>query len=67
MFATSMHLFSGVDLFEKLVPLNVHQALTAFENRKTELVNMEIGKMRESTQLLNGWVVSILAYLPGHI
>jgi len=41
------------DLFEKVVPLAIQQALTMFENRRTELVNREIGRLREATQLLN--------------
>ncbi|XP_046562123.1 programmed cell death 6-interacting protein-like [Haliotis rubra] len=42
------------DLFEKLVPLAVHDAMTAFENRKAQIVNMEIGRLREATNLMNG-------------
>jgi len=41
------------DLFEKVVPLAIQQALTMFENRRSELVNREIGRLREATQLLN--------------
>jgi len=41
------------DLFEELVPVVVHQAMAAFDVRKTEIVNTEIMKLRESTQLLN--------------
>lgn len=44
-----------IDLFEDLVPISVQQALTAYEVRKTELVNAQVGKLRESTQLLNGY------------
>lgn len=50
--------FVILDLFEKVVPLSVHLALLAFNNRKSEIVNMEIGRLREATQLLNGLVVS---------
>lgn len=45
------------DLFEDLVPISVQQALSAYDVRKTELVNSEIGKLRESTQILNGYVI----------
>jgi len=41
------------DLFEKVVPLAIQQALTVFENRRAELVNREIGRLREATQLMN--------------
>ena len=44
------------DLFEKLVPLAVHEALQAFEGRKAEVVNREIGRLREATTLMNGLV-----------
>lgn len=42
-----------VDLFDKLVPLPVYEALTAFENRKSQIANAEIGRLREQTQLMN--------------
>ena len=41
------------DLFEKVVPLAVHQSLMAFEGRKAEIVNTEVGRLREATQLMN--------------
>lgn len=44
------------DLFSSLVPVAVHQALASYDLRKTEIVNTEITKLRESTQELNGWV-----------
>ncbi|XP_046563648.1 LOW QUALITY PROTEIN: programmed cell death 6-interacting protein-like [Haliotis rubra] len=47
------------DLFEKLVPLAVHDAMTAFENRKAQIVNMEIGRLREATNLMNGVLTSL--------
>lgn len=43
------------DLFSELVPVAVHQALAAYDVRKTEIVNMEIGRLRESTTVLNGY------------
>ena len=45
--------FKFVDLFEKLVPLAVHNALDAFESRKVEIISREVGKLREHTQLMN--------------
>lgn len=47
------------DLFSALVPVALHQALTASEARKTEIVNTEILKLRESTQTLNGILASL--------
>ena len=41
------------DLFEKMVPLAIQQAVTMFENRRSELLNREIGRLREATQLMN--------------
>lgn len=43
----------SADLFVELVPVTVHQALAAYDVRKNEIVNSEIMKLRESTQLLN--------------
>jgi programmed cell death 6-interacting protein len=43
-----------VDLFETLVPVPVHQALAAYDVRRAELINMETGRLREHTQLMNG-------------
>ena len=48
-----------VDLFEKVVPLAVHGAMMSFENRKVEMVNMEIGRLREATQLINSVMASL--------
>ncbi|KAG4068119.1 hypothetical protein HA402_001544 [Bradysia odoriphaga] len=47
------------DLFENLVPVALHQALSACETRKNECVNTEIMKLRESTQLLNSILASL--------
>lgn len=51
-----------LDLFEDLVPISVQQALSAYDVRKTELVNSEIGKLRESTQILNGYDCLIIVF-----
>lgn len=42
-----------VDLFSKLVPMAVHNALQAYESRKVEIINFEVGRLREGTQLMN--------------
>lgn len=47
------------DLFEKLVPIPVYEALSAFDNRKTQIVNTEIGRLREQTQLMNSILASL--------
>jgi signal recognition particle receptor subunit beta len=41
------------DLFSKLVPIPVYEALNAFENRKNQVISGEIGRLRESTTLMN--------------
>lgn len=45
-----------IDLFSDLLPVSVHQALSSYEVRRNELVNSEISKLREMTQILNGYV-----------
>ncbi|CAH0558884.1 unnamed protein product [Brassicogethes aeneus] len=47
------------DLFSELVPVAVHQALASYDLRKTEIVNTEITRLRESTQELNGLLASL--------
>ncbi|XP_059620927.1 programmed cell death 6-interacting protein [Phlebotomus argentipes] len=47
------------DLFVDLVPVALHQALSACEARKTEMVNAEIQKLREGTQMLNSVLASL--------
>lgn len=47
------------DLFESLVPVGVQQAIVAYDTRKQELTTSEIGKLRESTQLLNSILASL--------
>lgn len=51
--------FSIADLFSDLVPVAVHQALASYDLRKTEIVNTEITKLRDATQLLNGLLASL--------
>ncbi|KAG5842217.1 programmed cell death 6-interacting protein isoform X1 [Anguilla anguilla] len=47
------------DLFEKMVPLAVQQAMSMYNQRKSEIVNCLIGTMRESTNLCNGVLASL--------
>ncbi|KAK9879303.1 hypothetical protein WA026_004156 [Henosepilachna vigintioctopunctata] len=47
------------DLFSELVPVALHQAMAAYDLRKQEIVNGEIGRLRESTQVLNGLLASL--------
>jgi hypothetical protein len=54
-----------VDLFHKVVPMVVRNAVTSFEQRKSEIVFHEIGRLREATQTLNTYVVYMLHILFG--
>ena len=45
------------DIFEKLVPTAVHQALQAFESRQAEITNIEVGRSRAASQELKGCVI----------
>lgn len=47
------------DLFSALVPVALHQAITASDARKNEIVNGEVLKLREATQTLNGVLASL--------
>lgn len=47
------------DLFADLVPVALHQAISASEARKNEVVNAEILRLREATQTLNGVMASL--------
>lgn len=46
------------DLFDRLCPVAVHQALAAFDVRKGDIVNTEINKLREATNALNRYIDS---------
>lgn len=47
------------ELFEILVPMAVHQSLAGFDQKKNDIVNSEISKLRESTKLLNSVLSSL--------
>ena len=47
------------DLFADLVPVALHQAISASDARKNEIVNAEVMKLREATQNLNGVLASL--------
>uniref|UniRef100_A0A8C5MR09 Programmed cell death 6-interacting protein n=1 Tax=Leptobrachium leishanense TaxID=445787 RepID=A0A8C5MR09_9ANUR len=47
------------DLFEKMVPLAVQQSLSAYNQRKAELINSIIAQMRDSTTLSNAVLASL--------
>ncbi|ETE60425.1 Programmed cell death 6-interacting protein [Ophiophagus hannah] len=47
------------DLFEKMVPMAIQQALVVYNQRKADLVNRSIGQMREATNLANGVLASL--------
>ena len=44
---------SVADLFEKIVPIAVYDAMNVFEGRRSQIMNMEIGRLREQTNLMN--------------
>ncbi|XP_063809242.1 programmed cell death 6-interacting protein [Pseudophryne corroboree] len=47
------------DLFEKMVPLAVQQSLSVYNQRKADLINTTIAKMRDATTLCNGVLASL--------
>ena len=42
------------DIFSRLVPMAVHQAMATYDSKKADLVNREVGRLRDATQALNG-------------
>lgn len=46
------------DLFEKMVPMAVQQAMSIYNQRKADFVNRLVGTMREATNLCNGYAVT---------
>ncbi|VDM96515.1 unnamed protein product [Thelazia callipaeda] len=47
------------DMFSSLVPIQVHQSVASFDSRKSEVINIETGRLREHTQLMNGILTSL--------
>ncbi|ETN72488.1 hypothetical protein RB195_020836 [Necator americanus] len=47
------------DMFSSVVPVQVHNAMQSYQSRKAELVNIETGRLREHTQLMNGILASL--------
>lgn len=47
-------------MFSSLVPLAVHEALEAYDTRKKEIVNMQVGRLQEKTNLINGYELSLV-------
>lgn len=48
------------DIFEKLIPTAVHQALQAFESRQAEITNIEVGRSRTATNELKRYETSFI-------
>uniref|UniRef100_A0A915BQU5 MHD domain-containing protein n=2 Tax=Parascaris univalens TaxID=6257 RepID=A0A915BQU5_PARUN len=46
------------DMFSSLVPVQVHSAMASYDARKAEVINMETGRLREYTQIMNGILAS---------
>ena len=46
-------------LFDNLVPVVVHQALAAFDARKKDIINREITRLKEATNLVNAAMASM--------
>lgn len=47
------------DLFSRLVPMAVHQALSAFDTRRAEIVSVERARLREATDMLASVMASL--------
>ena len=53
--------FGNMDktLFDNLVPVVVHQALASFDVRKKEIINRELARTKEATNLVNAAMASM--------
>nr|XP_039266807.1 programmed cell death 6-interacting protein-like isoform X2 [Styela clava] len=47
------------DAFTGMVPLTVHNAIQSYENRRKEIVEREVARLREQTTLINGVMSSL--------
>ncbi len=45
-----------LDLFASLVPIALNNALAAFSAKRAEIMNIEINRIREATNVLNSYV-----------
>ncbi|TKR87931.1 hypothetical protein L596_012257 [Steinernema carpocapsae] len=47
------------DMFASLVPVQIQSSLSNFESRRSEIINMETGRLREYTQIMNTQLASL--------
>uniref|UniRef100_A0A0K0E1K5 BRO1 domain-containing protein n=1 Tax=Strongyloides stercoralis TaxID=6248 RepID=A0A0K0E1K5_STRER len=47
------------DMFETLVPIEIQTAMSSFESRKEQRANMEVGRLREYTEVMNAILSSL--------
>ena len=47
------------DIFAKIVPITVHNAIVNFDNMKAAVINQEVGRLREATQVMNSILASL--------
>jgi hypothetical protein len=46
-------LMIDLDLFASLVPIALNNALAAFSSKRAEIMNIEVNRLREATNVLN--------------
>ncbi len=46
-------LMMNLDLFASLVPIALNNALAAFSSKRAEIMNIEVNRLREATNVLN--------------
>ncbi|CAF1338613.1 unnamed protein product [Adineta steineri] len=47
------------DLFASLVPIALNNALAAFSSKRAEIMNLEVNRLREATNVLNSFLASL--------